>query len=102
MVIYFQKNPDFQKKKNSHKKFREILAHELVQPLLDKRAEGEHVVPGPGCKSVSHDIRLKGKHFPVRIEKRGRCTACGYKKNRDGKYKDTKTVLQSVYEKRMT
>ena len=70
MVIYFQKNPDFQKKKNSHKKFREILAHELVQPLLDKRAEGEHVVPGPGRKSVSQICAWKENIFQLGLRKK--------------------------------
>ena len=40
-------NPDFQKKKDSHKNFREILLHELVQPLLDKRTEGDMLCQGP-------------------------------------------------------
>ena len=48
MVVYYYKNPDSQKKKDSNKKFCKILAHELVRPLIDKRAEGDNVLPGPG------------------------------------------------------
>ena len=38
--------------------------------MLDKRAEGDDVFPGPGRNSVSHEMRFKGKHFPTRVEKR--------------------------------
>ena len=55
--------------KDGHKKFGEILAYQFVQPLLDKRAEGDDVLPGLGRNSVSHEIQLKGQHFPTRFEK---------------------------------
>jgi len=89
IVVYFSKNPNFQKKKNSHKLFRE--AYELVQPLLDRRADGD-VNLSSGRLSVSDDKRLKGKHFAEsRHPKRGRCVKCSSDKNVRGFPKDTKT-----------
>lgn len=41
LFFKFLNNSDFQKKRQSHKLFRKTLAYELVQPLLDKRAEGD-------------------------------------------------------------
>ena len=41
------------------------MAHELVQPLLDKCSNGDIGVAGPHRRSVSNDVRLKGKHFSV-------------------------------------
>ena len=38
MVICFHQNPDFRKKRCSHKTFRQMLVHELVQPCLDNKA----------------------------------------------------------------
>ena len=64
-----------------------------MQPLLHNRAEGDDVLPGLGQNSVSHEIQLKGKHFPTRFEKRTRCNVCGHKRNRNGKYKDIKTSI---------
>ena len=62
-----------------------------MQPLLDKQAESNDVLPGPGGNSVSHETWLKGKHFPTPVPKRIRCTVCGYKRNLNGKHKNTKT-----------
>lgn len=90
-MLWYYKSSDFQKKKDIHKKFQEILPHELVQPLLDMQAEGDDVLPGPGRNSISHEIQLKGKYFPTRVEKRSRCSLSGYKRNRNEKYNDTKT-----------
>ena len=91
MVVYFNKNPNFKKKKHSHKKFREILAHELVQPLFDAHASGELSEVGRGHKSTSQEDRLKGKHFRTTVVKRGGCSNCRYHKKKNGAYKDTKT-----------
>ena len=55
--------------KNSHKLFCQALVHDLVQPYLDKRAEG--LAPerrgGPlnqpfSRVKVQDDVRLRGKH----------------------------------------
>lgn len=90
-MLWYYKSSDFQKKKDIHKKFQEILAHELVQPLLGMQSEGDDVLPGPGRNSISHEIQLKGKYFPTRVEKRNRCSLSRYKRNCNEKYKDTKT-----------
>ena len=37
MIIYFHKNADIALKRQAHKYFREALAHELVQELLDAK-----------------------------------------------------------------
>ena len=48
-------------------------------------------VAGPG-RSVSNDIRLKGKHFSVsKHPMRKSYAACAYQKKADGKQKKTKT-----------
>ena len=65
MVVYFSKNPEFKKKKQFHKLFNEMVVHELVQLLLDKQANGEYPISGPGRRPVNHDTRLKGRHFSV-------------------------------------
>ena len=99
MVVHYYENPDFQKKKNSHKKFREILTHKLEQPLLGKQVHEDYVLPGPGRNSVSHETRLKGKHFLTRVEKRSRCTVCGYKRNRNFCKKCNKFVCKHCFER---
>ena len=56
------------------------MAHELVQPLLDKRSNDDIDVVGPG-RSVNNDVRLKGKHFSVSKHPMKRsCIACAYQK----------------------
>ena len=56
------------------------MAHELVQPLLDKCSNGDIDVAG-SHRSVSNDVRLKGKHFSVsKHAMRKSCVACAYKK----------------------
>ena len=76
MVLYFTANPEFAKKHQSHKKFRVMLVHALVEPLLQKRNES---TSGPGRQPLCASPRLKGKHFPIsRHPKRGRCTVCSH------------------------
>ena len=65
MIVYFNKNAEFKKKKPSHKLFWEILAHELVQSLLDRRSNRDYPISGPARSPVNHDVRLKEKHFSV-------------------------------------
>ena len=91
LFFKFLNNSDFQKKKQSHKLFKETLAYELVQPRSDKRAEGD-VSLGSGHLSVVDDRRLKEKYFAEsRHPKRGRCVKCSNEKNAKGFHKDTKT-----------
>lgn len=89
MCLYFAKNPLFASKRNSHKKFRQLLAHQLVQPLLDHRAEN-YVEPRAGVATdaspstskvkVTDSVRLTGKHFAVKKYPRRKCSSCAYKK----------------------
>ena len=68
------------------------MAHELVQPLLDKRSNGDIDVSGPDRRSASNDIRLKGKHFSFSKHLiRKSCVALAYQKKADGKHKKIKT-----------
>ena len=55
----------FSKRRQGHKLFCEILAHELVQLLLDERSNGDIDVEGPGRRSVGNDVKLKRKHSSV-------------------------------------
>ena len=92
MVIYFNKNPEFSKKRQPHKLFREILAHHLVQPILDKRAEGDCDIAGPGRRSMGNELRFRGKHFSVsKYPTRKSCKVCAYKKKPNGQQRKTKT-----------
>ena len=45
----------------------------------------------PWTKVKRNENRLKGKHFSIGTNKKGRCIVCGRKKKPDGKRKDTKT-----------
>ena len=57
------------------------MAHELVQPLLDKHSNGDIDVAGPGRRSVNNDVILRGKHFRVsKHPMRKSCIACAYQK----------------------
>ena len=79
MVVYFNKNIEFGKRRQVHKLFHEILAHELVQLLLDKHSNSDIDVVGPGKRSVNNDVRLKGKHISVsKHPMRKSCVACAY------------------------
>lgn len=94
MVLHFNANPEFAKKRQAHKLFRIQLVHELVQPLLNSRDDPniDNHSPSVGRRANLDESRLKGKHFPEsRYPKRRRCSVCGYTKGPDGKYKDTKT-----------
>ena len=68
MCIYFEKYPDFAKRRSSHKLFREILVHQLVQPYLHAKSEKEYQARSPllaksKCKiAVDDDFHLRGKH----------------------------------------
>ena len=56
MVVYFNKNIEFSKRRQAHKLFHEILAHELVQLLVDKHSNGDIDVVGPDRRPVSNDV----------------------------------------------
>lgn len=76
----------------SQKKFRLNLCHLLVQPLLTLRANsGARLLVGPGLADPAPNDRLMGKHFGKRSDKRRRCKVCAYRKNNEGKMKQTKT-----------
>ena len=82
----------FSKRRQGHKLFCEILAHDLVQLLLDKRSNGDIDVAGPGRRSVGNDVKLKRKHFSVSKHPiRKSCVACAYQKKADDKQKKKKT-----------
>lgn len=68
-------------KYTSHKRFRQIFIHELVQPLPDAKST-ENVYPSSGPQPVlMDDPRLKGKHFPKsKYPTRKCCAVCGYKR----------------------
>ena len=93
MVVYFHRNPQFKQRTQAHRLYREILAHELMQPFLDKRANGGYDnMRGPGCRPNDHSTRLKGKHFAVsQHPTRKSFVICAYQKKPKGKYKQTKT-----------
>ena len=92
MVVYFNKNIEFSKRRQAHKLFHEILGHELVQLLLDKHSNGDIDVVGPARRSVSNHVRLKGKRFSVsKHPMRKICVTFAYQKTADGKQKKTKT-----------
>ena len=89
-MLFFEKNPEFGRKRNSHKRYQEMLIHELVQPLLHKRNDDEPPTD-MGCWSqpkkrsrinVQDDIRLRGRHYATKKHPRRKCTMCGYKKNK--------------------
>ena len=92
-VIYFHHNPDFKKKRCPHKTLRQMLAHELVQPYLDSKANPDLDTSVTRGKLPSiPSIRLSGKHFPSSNHPvRKSCVVCAYEKNNAGKYKKTKT-----------
>ena len=91
MIIYHNRHPDLANKYQSHKKYREELIHELVQPLLDRKVD-ENVYPVTGPRPIAiNDNRLQGKHFPEsKHPQRKTCTLCGYKK-KNGKQIKKKT-----------
>ena len=101
MCIFFEKNPEFAKKKNSHKIFRLELVHEMVQLYLDIRTDEELETRGrhismttmPHSRRQTDDnVRLRGKHFAVRMDVRRKCTMCAYKRNPStGKRMNTRT-----------
>ena len=80
-IIFRQNFPDTSIK--SHREFRIKLAEELVQPLLDLRANPVNLVG---------EKRLVEKHFAYKSPKRGRCSVCSHKiVASTKKRKDTKT-----------
>jgi len=68
------------------------LAHELVQPLLDRNAESDSLRTPRGRPCNSDDVRLKGKHFAISQQPRRRCVVCAYQKGESGKLQNKKTV----------
>ena len=88
-VYIFEKNPEFAKKRNNHKLFREVLVHQLVQPFLDLQSEREVQVRGrPSVVKtkrkieVDDDVRLSGKHYASKKYPRRKCCCCAYKINK--------------------
>ena len=88
MCVYFMKNPELAKKRSAHKKFRELLVHALVQPLLDRKSDDlvetrgrpDVSIQPVSRRNISDIVRLTGKHFATKKTPRRKCTVCGYKK----------------------
>ena len=91
-IIFSILNPQ-QKSNRSHRYFREVLMHEIVQPLLSARSDLEN----PEEKTVGRPsnidaVRLPEKHFPVsRYPTKKTCNVCGCKKNTKWKQARKKT-----------
>ena len=92
MVLYFSMFPEKGAKRQAHKQFRMELAHELVQPLLDRNAESDSLRTPCGRPCNSDEVRLKGKHFAISQQPRRRCVVCAYQKGESGKLQNKKTV----------
>ena len=75
------------------------MAHELVQPLLEKRSSSDIDVAGPGRRSVNNEVILRGKHFHFsKHPTRGSCIACAYQKKlmTNGKRQKHQTFAKNV------
>ena len=71
LVAFTANNPAFKDVYRKHKVFRETLAHQLVQKLLDRRADPNVASrPGPGRPAQTNEKRLLGKHFESRHDVR--------------------------------
>ena len=100
LILFHAKFPELAKKKGSHKNYRKMLVHEMIQPFLDDYANN-YVEPRgrpakePARKSklnVDPVVRLTGKHFRKTRHPRGRCCICAYQINpKTGKVRDKKT-----------
>ena len=60
MYLFFEKNPEFERKRNSRKKYREMLIHELVQPLLHKWNDDEQQISAADL-NLRKDLELMCK-----------------------------------------
>lgn len=92
-IIFWNNLPE--SKIQSHRLFCTELIHELVQPLLSLRADPDcptHLLYAQGHRPTESEKRLRGKHFPFRPSKHGRCVVCYNSKTPSGKRKDTKVV----------
>ena len=83
-IVYRALNPEINGKKanRSHRLYRFALIHEMVQVLLDARANPDDVANAErnGRQSGNASSRLRGKHFPKSVyPKKSVCSACGYK-----------------------
>ena len=99
MVIYFHNYPDLGRKSNAHKKFRIALIHQLVQTLLDVRANNGNGGNNRGRPSLLPEAsRLQAKHFAISKypDERKCCVVCGYKKKANGKPSFKKTYNYCV------
>ena len=93
-ILFCHFNPEFSKRNRSHYRFRELLIHELVQPLLNDRADPNNVAQqeNRGRPNDIDSTRLRGKHFAIsRFPVRRTCTSCGYQKNEHNKQTRKKT-----------
>ena len=87
MCLYFISNPDFAKKRGSHKRIRTLLVHEMAQKYLDLREDSEkpHSRASRSSetttnKRVSAATRLTGKHYAVsKYPKKKKCSSCAYR-----------------------
>ena len=102
MCLFMEKNPDFARKRGPHRRFREMLIHELVQKLLEKRNNDEPpsnmgrpvLHPRRGNRiSIQDNVRLTGRHYVVKKYPRRKCSLCGYKKNNDTGKRSNKRTL---------
>ena len=90
-ILFRQNNPNSAIK--SQRSFRLKLAEELVQPLLNLKANPScppylQDSKGRSRKSATTEKRLTGKHFAYKSKKRSRCVVC---RRKYGKQKDVKT-----------
>ena len=105
LVAFTANNPAFKDVYRKHKVFREPLAHQLVQKLLNRKADPDVASPpGPGRPAQSNEKRLSRKHFTSRHDVRRRCVACSTKRTAEGKYVDKNTndyvkSVRSIYVK---
>ena len=98
MCIYLEKNPEFGEKRNSHKLYREVLVHQLVQPYLEMKNETAFEARGRQAMhekrrkiDVPDDIRLLGKHYASKKYPRRKCCFCAYRLNSSRKRQNTRT-----------
>ena len=94
-ILYIKFHPSFASNNHKHKYFRHLLIHEMVQPLLDTRAnlKTTNMLSTPGRPADIDVLRLRGNDFLISMyPKRKTCTACEYKKtDKNGKQSWKKT-----------
>lgn len=103
MCIYFEKHPHFAALRNPHKKYRELLVHELGQPNLDfidatkpTRNSAAMAEPKSFCCNATAVMRLVGKQYISRHPVRRNCSLCAYEVNWKEKEHKSKWLAKNV------